>query len=88
MDTVFIKQLIVPTLIGVFPEERKAPQNLLIDLEMSTDVRPAAEDDDLTKTIDYAAVRESIMQFAADSSFELVETFAERLAQHLNQHFH
>lgn len=87
MDKVFIKQLVVPALIGVLPEERKSPQNLLFDIEISHDIRAAAKNDDLTKTIDYAAVRRVIIEFVEQSFFELIETLADRLAEHLHQQF-
>ena len=86
-DKIFIKQLVVPGLIGVLPQERKSPQNLFIDLELSTDIRAAAKNDDLKKTIDYAAVRRLIIEFIAQSSYELLETLAERLAAHLQANF-
>ena len=87
MDKVFIKQLVVPALIGVMSEERKSPQNLLIDLEMSTDIRAAAKNDDLTKTIDYAAVRRSVIEFISHSTYELLETLGDRLVVHLHSNF-
>lgn len=87
VDKVFIKRLVAPAMIGVLPEERKAPQNLLIDLEMSVDICLAAKGDDLTKTVDYAAVRRSIIEYISESPFELLETLADRLATHLHQAF-
>ncbi len=87
MDKVFIHQLSVPVLIGVLPDERKAPQNILIDLDIETDVRSAAMLDDLQHTIDYAAVRRSIIEYVATTQFRLVETLAHQLADHLKQTF-
>lgn len=86
-DRVFIRGLLVPALIGVLPEERKAPQNLIIDLEIFVDLRAAAENDDLKKTIDYAAVRRLMIEFISQFSCDLLETLADRLTSHLRQHF-
>lgn len=86
-DKVFIKQLAVPALIGALPEERKAPQNLFFDLEMSIDIRAAAKNDDLNQTIDYAAVRRALIEFVAQSSFDLLETLGDRLATSLYEQF-
>jgi len=77
----------VPALIGILPEERKSPQNLLIDLEMSTDIRAAAKSDDLNKTIDYVAVRRLIIEFISQSFYNLLETLGDHLASHLHEHF-
>ena len=80
MDTVFIKSLEVDTVIGAYDWERTIRQNLLVDVQMGWDNRPCAADDALHLALDYAAVSECIQHFAQNSSFELVETFAERLA--------
>lgn len=86
-DRIFIKKLVVPALIGVLPSERESSQELLIDVDMSVDVREAANEDNLNKTIDYAQVRLSIIKFADESAFELIETLADRLASHLLNQF-
>lgn len=87
MDSVFIEQLAVDTVIGVYDWERTITQRLLLDLCMAWDIRQAAAGDELEHTLDYAAVSEHILVFAAAQSFELVETFAERLAAELMQTF-
>lgn len=87
MDRVFIEQLQVASLIGVYDWERTAKQQLILDLEMAWDNRPAAACDNLAHALDYAAVSQRAMEFAEQSSFELVETFAERLAELLMREF-
>ncbi|MCO7233259.1 MULTISPECIES: dihydroneopterin aldolase [Cobetia] len=87
MDRVLIEALVVETVIGVYDWERTIRQRLVMDLEMATDIRAAAADDDLTHTLDYAAISARIQTFAEDSRFELVETFAERLAALLREEF-
>lgn len=87
MDRVFIEQLEVQALIGVYDWERTAKQQLLLDLEMAWDNQPAAACDKLTHALDYAAVCQRIEEFAAQSSFELVESFAEHLVALLRREF-
>jgi dihydroneopterin aldolase len=87
VDRVLIEALAVETVIGVYDWERNIRQRLVIDLEMATDIRLAAADDDLAHTLDYAAISARIQTFAAASHFELVETFAERLAALLREEF-
>ncbi|ATJ81753.1 dihydroneopterin aldolase [Halomonas beimenensis] len=87
MDLVLIEALKVDTVIGVYDWERTLTQTLVLDLELATDIRPAAADDDLGKTLNYAAISERINAFGAEHRFELVETFAERLAETLRQEF-
>ena len=87
MDTVFIESLEVDTVIGAYDWERTIRQKLLLDVQMGWDNRPSAENDALHLALDYAAVSECIHEFAQNSSFELVETFAERLAALLMAEF-
>ncbi|MBE2295254.1 MAG: dihydroneopterin aldolase [Phycisphaerales bacterium] len=87
MDMIFIRDLHIETLIGVYPWERQARRSLLLDLELGTDIRSAAASDQLADTLDYQAVAERIAAFAATSEFQLVETLAERIAELLRQEF-
>lgn len=87
MDIVFIDGLEVDTVIGVYDWERGIRQCLLLDLQLGWDIRPAAAGDELDAALDYAAVSARVQAFAAASQFQLVETFAERLAQLLMAEF-
>lgn len=87
MDLVLIESLGVDTVIGVYDRERTITQRLVIDLELATDIRPAADVDDLALTLDYAAISAMVSDFAAGHDFALVETFAERLAATLRSEF-
>ena len=80
MDVIFIRDLRIATLIGVFDWERRIRQTVVLDLEMATDCRRAAEQDDLADALDYKAVSKRIIGFVEESRFELVETLAERVA--------
>lgn len=87
MDRVLIEALGVEAIIGVYDWERHIRQRLVIDLEMATDIRDAAANDDLDKALNYAAISEHIIDFADSHAFGLVETFAERLSDSLRQDF-
>lgn len=86
-DRILIEALEVDTVIGVYDWERTLQQRLSLDLELATDIRPAAATDDLALTLNYAALCERIQAFAAEHQFELVETFAERLVATLREEF-
>src|SRR5690606_13550273 len=62
-------------------------QCLRLDLVCAWDNRRPAEGDDLAQALDYAALAERIQAFAAQARFQLVETFAERLAALLMEEF-
>ena len=79
-DTVFLRGLEVECVIGVFDWERERKQKVVIDLDMDWDIRPAARDDDLEKAVDWKAVTKAVLDLVGPSTFELVETLAERIA--------
>lgn len=80
MDQIHIRQLKLNAVIGVYPRERKAPQAVIIDLVLHTDLQAAGRSDQLTDTIDYAALVERVRKAAAESSFQLLEALAEHIA--------
>ncbi|MCI3943420.1 dihydroneopterin aldolase [Pseudomonas syringae] len=75
------------TVIGAYDWERGIRQCLRLDLSFAWDNRPAAAGDDLSKALDYASVSTRIQAFAEHAQFQLVETFAERLAEVLMSEF-
>ena len=80
-DTVFLHELKVETIVGIWDWERKIRQTVSIDLEMGADIRRAAETDSIDDTLNYKAVAKRLQQFVADSEFRLVETMAEKIAE-------
>jgi dihydroneopterin aldolase len=81
MDTIFLRELKVETIVGIWDWERKIRQTVSIDLEMATDIRAAAASDSIDDALDYKLVAKRVQQFVADSSFQLVETLAEKIAE-------
>lgn len=86
-DKIFINALRIDTIIGLYPWEQKVRQTLLVDLELSTDIRQAAAEDNLHHTINYEAVCEHVIELAADNHFNLIEAFAENIASTILKHF-
>ncbi len=87
MDIVFIKQLAVDTVIGVYEWEKTIHQRLFFDVELSTDIRAAASADDIRQTLDYAVVCERVIALVQSGPVELIETLAERIAKMLLEDF-
>jgi len=83
MDTISITGLSVPAVIGVHDWEREITQALVFSVDMATDVRRAARDDDLAAALDYSAVAQTIASVVRDGRFRLIETAAERVAERL-----
>ncbi len=87
MDIIFIRDLRVDTVIGIYDWERSIKQTLRIDLEMATDIARAAASDSIEDTLNYKAVAKRIIAFVEGSSFQLVETLAERIAELVREEF-
>ncbi|MEX2130616.1 MAG: dihydroneopterin aldolase [Pseudohongiellaceae bacterium] len=80
MDTIYIQDLAIETLIGVHAHERTTPQVLRLSLELAADTRAAAVSDDISQTLDYHAIARRITEYAADTECFLLEALAEQLA--------
>ena len=80
MDTVFINDLRIETIIGIYDWERTVKQTISLDLELGTDIRRAAETDAIEDTLNYKAVAKRLIAFVEASEYQLVETLAEKIA--------
>ena len=81
MSKIFLEQLKVNILIGVFEWEKRMPQDVLIDLEMECDTSQAASSDSIDDTLDYKDVAKRVIDFASNNQFALIETLAEKIAE-------
>ncbi len=81
MDRVFIQDLEVETVVGVYDWEREIRQKVVLNLEMSADIARAARSDAIEDTLNYKAVAKRLISFVGASEFFLVETLAERCAE-------
>lgn len=80
MDIIFLHDLRVEAVIGIWEWERKIRQTISIDLEMAADIRKAAASDRVDDTLDYKSVAKRVQAFVSESRYQLVETLAERIA--------
>jgi len=81
MDIIFISDLRIETIIGIYDWERKVKQTVSLDLEMAADIRAAAVTDRIEDTLNYKAVAKRLIAFVGDSEYQLVETLAEKIAE-------
>ena len=79
-DIIYIRNLRVQAIIGIFGWERKVRQEVSIDLEISFDCKRAAKTDAIESTIDYKAITKGIIAYVESSSFQLQESLAEGIA--------
>ena len=82
-DKVFIKDLEVETIIGIFGWERKVKQIVKISLEMDFNISDAAKTDNIDQALDYKSIGKEISSFVGKSRFQLVETMADKIAKRI-----
>ncbi|MCF7981826.1 MAG: dihydroneopterin aldolase [Pseudomonadales bacterium] len=87
MDIVYIRELEIETVIGIYDWEREVKQVVSLDLDMATDIYKAAQSEKIEDTLDYKAVSKRLIAFISESKFLLVETMAEQVASILMEEF-
>lgn len=65
---------------GVMPEENRLGQRFIVDIDLSASLGDAGRTDDLTKTVNYAAVLADVRAIVEGPPVKLIETVAERIA--------
>jgi len=80
MDIIYLRDLKIECIIGVWEWERRIKQTVILDLDMASDNRRAAATDTIEDTLNYKTVAKRLVDFAGHSQFQLVETLAEKIA--------
>ena len=80
MDRIFIRDLALRCIIGIYPEERREKQDIVINVEMHCDLRKAGVSDDLNDTVDYKTIKKAILKLVENSHFQLIESLAEKIS--------
>ncbi|MDA0799854.1 MAG: dihydroneopterin aldolase [Chloroflexi bacterium] len=86
-DTIFIHQARFPCHIGVTPEERATPQDVLIDLDLAIDLSTAGVSDSIKDTLDYRDVWEATRECVSSHEVHLVEALATRIGNTILERF-
>jgi FolB domain-containing protein len=80
MDKIIINNLKVTGIIGIYPQERTAPQEMRISVVLYTDTHRAAETDDIADCVDYDSAAKKISAHAQQAHRLTVEALAEDIA--------
>lgn len=81
MHRIIIDSLKVSCIIGVKPEERLTPQEVIIDISLKFDLSKAAGSDNIEDTVDYDDLTRKIVKFISKSNFKLLEKLAHEVAK-------
>lgn len=87
MDIVFIHDLQIETVIGIYDWERKIRQTISLEIEMATDIGKAAKSDNIEDTLSYKDVAKRLIEFVEQSEYELVEALAEEICNIIRTEF-
>ena len=87
MDKIFIRDLTVMTIVGTRPDERLTPRPLKLNVTMQCPLAEAGKSDDLFKSVNYQEAAEFLLALGKNSSFLLIEAFAENAAALLLEKF-
>lgn len=81
MDQIIIKDLLARGVIGISDRERSQPQDILFNLVIFTDIKAAAEADDVELSVNYRTVSKQILAHASTVGRFTVEALAEDIAR-------
>lgn len=81
MDKIFIRDLGLRCIIGVYEEERRERQDIVINLVLAGDFAAAGRSDDIADAVDYEVIKKKVIALVESSQFRLIETMAERIAE-------
>jgi len=81
VDKILIQNLVFYGYTGVFPEEKQLGQRFRVDLEISTDLAPAAVSDQLADTLDYGVLLQRLHELFKAAQFDLLEKLATVIAE-------
>ena len=73
MDKIFIRDLLVRCIVGIYPEERKEKQDVKINMVLYTDLRKAGQSDDIDDTVNYKTIKKQVLKMVQESDFFLIE---------------
>lgn len=77
IGTIGLHNLTIRCIVGIYPHEREAVQELFVDLEIDTDFDAAAASEIVDDTVDYDHLAALVTGLAAERRYQLIETFAQ-----------
>lgn len=80
LDCIHIRDLALRCIIGIYEEERRDKQDVVVNIRLYADLRRACRSDDVRDTIDYKALKKKVIALAERSSCRLIEHLAELIA--------
>ncbi len=83
MDKIHIKGISCQAYVGVPPQERENPQEVVVDLTLSLNLETAAQTDRVESTVDYQKIVEKVEHAISERPFQLLEALTSHVCQSL-----
>ena len=80
MDKIYIRDLAFRCIIGVYPEERREKQDVIINIELDCDHSRAVQSDCINDAVDYKRIKKEIRTLVEESQYNLIEALAGSIA--------
>jgi len=80
LDKIVIRDIALRCIIGIYPEERREKQDVVVTVALHADLTRAGATDDFQDTVDYKAVKKAVLDLVENSEFQLVEALAQAIA--------
>ncbi len=80
LDRIHIRDLKLRCIIGIYPEERRAQQDVIVNITLYCDLRKACESDNISDTVNYKEVKKKVVAMIEESSCLLIERLADQVA--------
>ena len=80
LDKIFIRDLLLRCIVGIYPDERENKQDVIINIELSCDLSKAAATDQIEDTVNYKSLKKEIINLVENSAFLLIERMAGEIA--------
>ena len=80
-DYIHIEDLLLRTIIGINPDERVNRQDVILNVRLETNLRPAGASDDIQDAVNYRTLCKDIIELVEHSAYHLIEKMAEEIAQ-------
>ncbi len=80
LDRIYIRDLQMRCIVGIYPEERTHKQDVVVNVVLSCDLSKAGASDQIEDTVNYKAVKKSIMALVESSDYFLIERMAGEIA--------
>lgn len=80
LDRLSIRELRVRSRVGVTVQERRLPQEVVVSLTLHADLARSCRSDRIEDTIDYKAIKKTVLALCESRSFKLIERLAQLIA--------